>query len=152
MEKIEKSKEKWREKTSIKGGEGRKWRLGKRAFSSCSGAHCYWNCVSSAPNKWQRRKHHVAGSCDAGDGWSFTKRSLSASRCLVAKSRPTPLWPDRLYLTRLPLPWDFPARTLEWVIVSFSRWSPQPRGQTHVSYMTCRFFTAEPPGKPVSMS
>ena len=152
MEKIEKIKEKWREKMSVKGGEGRKWRLGKCAFSSSSWAHCYWNRVSSAPNKWQRRKHHVAGSYDAGDGWSFTKRSLSASCCLVAKSCLTPLWPDRLYLTRLPLPWDFPARTLEWVIVPFSRWSPQPRGQIHVSCMTCRFFTAEPPGKPFSTS
>ena len=36
-------------------------------------------------------KPHVAASWDAGDGWSFTKRSLSASCCLVAKSCLTPL-------------------------------------------------------------
>ena len=43
------------------------------------------------------------------------------------------------------------AGTLEWVAVSFSRGSSQPRGQTHVSCVSCNagsFFTTEPPGKP----
>ena len=42
----------------------------------------------------------------------------------------------------------FQARILEWVAISFSRGSFQPRNQTHVSCLAGRFFTTEPPGKP----
>ena len=35
----------------------------------------------------------------------------------------------------------FQARMLEWVVISFSRWSSQPRDQTQVSRTTGRFFT-----------
>ena len=45
------------------------------------------------------------------------------------------------------------ARILEWVAISFSTGSSQPRDQTHVSCVSCsagRFFTTEPPGKPVA--
>ena len=31
------------------------------------------------------------------------------------------------------------ARTLEWVAISFSRGSSQPRGQTHISCLSCRW-------------
>ena len=43
------------------------------------------------------------------------------------------------------------ARIVEWVAISFSRESSQPRDETHVSCITCitgRFFTPEPPGSP----
>ena len=47
------------------------------------------------------------------------------------------------------------ARILEAVDISFSTESFQPRDQTHVSYMSPavagRFFTTEPPGKPVGL-
>ena len=33
------------------------------------------------------------------------------------------------------------ARILEWVVVSFSRGSPQPRDQTRISFIAGRFFT-----------
>ena len=33
------------------------------------------------------------------------------------------------------------ARILEWVAISFSMESSQPRGQTQVSFIACRFFT-----------
>ena len=39
-------------------------------------------------------------------------------------------------------------RILEWVAISFSRGSSQPRDQTLVSCIRGRFFTANPPGKP----
>jgi len=39
------------------------------------------------------------------------------------------------------------ARILEWVAISFSRGSSQPRDQTHISCIAGEFFTAEPPGK-----
>ena len=41
----------------------------------------------------------------------------------------------------------FQARILEWVAISFSRGSSQPRDQTQVSCIAGRFFTTEPPGK-----
>ena len=37
------------------------------------------------------------------------------------------------------------ARILEWVAISFSRWSSTPRDRTQVSYLACRFFTTAPP-------
>ena len=40
------------------------------------------------------------------------------------------------------------ARILEWVAISFSRWS-QPRDQTHIFCIAGRFFTSEPPGKTI---
>ena len=46
------------------------------------------------------------------------------------------------------------ARILEWVAISFSRGSSQPRDQTHISCISCfadRLFTTEPPGKPMEM-
>ena len=47
----------------------------------------------------------------------------------------------------------FQARILEWVAISSSRGSSQPRDQTHVSFISCiagGFFTAEPSGKPLN--
>ena len=44
----------------------------------------------------------------------------------------------------------FQARILEWVAISFSKGSSQPRDQTHISCVSCiahRFFTTEPSGK-----
>ena len=44
------------------------------------------------------------------------------------------------------------ARILEWVAIPFSRGSSQPRDRTRVScsfYITGRFFTTEPLGKPI---
>ena len=52
----------------------------------------------------------------------------------------------------------FPARTLEWVAISFSRGSSWPRDSTcisctavvsYISYIASRFFTTELPGKPM---
>ena len=40
------------------------------------------------------------------------------------------------------------ARILEWVAISFSRGSSQPRDRTQVSRITDRSLTSEPPGKP----
>ena len=48
----------------------------------------------------------------------------------------------------------FQARILEWVAISYSRGSSQPRDPTCVSYIPCitgRFFTTEPPGKPAHL-
>ena len=41
----------------------------------------------------------------------------------------------------------FQMRILEWIAISFSRGSSQPRGQTWISCIAGRFFTAKPLGK-----
>ena len=41
------------------------------------------------------------------------------------------------------------ARILEWVAISFSRGSSWPRDWAQVSCIAGRFFTTEPPGKPL---
>ena len=46
----------------------------------------------------------------------------------------------------------FQARMLEWVVISCSRGSSQPRDRTHISRIGRRFFTAKLPGKPCSIS
>ena len=47
----------------------------------------------------------------------------------------------------------FQANILEWVAIFFCRGSSWPRGQTHISCVSCIgrqiFFTTEPPGKPI---
>ena len=50
------------------------------------------------------------------------------------------LQPHGLYPTRLLHPWDFQARVLEWVAISFSRGSSQPRDWTWVSRIAGRHF------------
>ena len=40
------------------------------------------------------------------------------------------------------------AKILEWVVISFSRVSSQPRDRTCVSCIAGGFFTTWPPGKP----
>ena len=68
--------------------------------------------------------------------------------CLVAKSCPT-LW-DTMDC-RPPgssVHGSSQARIMEWVAISFSRGSSQPRDQTPVSCIADGFFTTEPPGKP----
>ena len=40
------------------------------------------------------------------------------------------------------------ARILEWVAMSSSKGSSQPRDKTQTSHIACRFFTAESQGKP----
>ena len=51
------------------------------------------------------------------------------------------VWPHRRQSTRLPVPGILQARTLEWVVISFSRGSSWPRDQTQVSYIAGGFFT-----------
>ena len=41
------------------------------------------------------------------------------------------------------------AKILEWVAISFSWGSSQPRDRTHISFIASGFFTSEPPGNPL---
>ena len=42
----------------------------------------------------------------------------------------------------------FQASILEWVAISSSRGSSQPRDPTQISWLGGRFFNTDPPGKP----
>ena len=64
--------------------------------------------------------------------------------CLVTKSCPTlcnPMDPSVHGISQVGI--------LEWVAISLSRRCSQPRDQTHISCIAGRFFTTEPPGKPI---
>ena len=50
---------------------------------------------------------------------------------------------------RLLCPWDFQGKNTEMGWISFSRWSSWPRDPSHVFFLAGRFFTIEPPGKPL---
>ena len=63
----------------------------------------------------------------------------------ISQSSPT-LWdPMDCSLPDSSIPGIFQARTLEWVAISFSRGSSQPKDQTQVSHFADR--PSEPPGK-----
>ena len=55
--------------------------------------------------------------------------------------------PYGLQLTRLLCPWDFQARTLEWVPIPFSKGSSWPQDQSCVSCTACGFLPSEPAWK-----
>ena len=67
---------------------------------------------------------------------------------LVTQSCPTLCDPVGCSLPGFSVHRILQARILEWVAISFSRASSQPRDQTQVSCIACRFFTSETPGKP----
>ena len=73
-----------------------------------------------------------------------TEISVSVSHSVVTNS----LQHYGLQPTRLLSPWNLQTRMLEWVTITFSRGSSQPRDQTWGSCIAGRFFTTEPPRKP----
>jgi len=69
--------------------------------------------------------------------------------CSVAQSLSlTLVQPHRLQPARLLCSWDSPGENMEWVAISSSRASSQPRDWTHVSCIAGRFFPTEPQGNP----
>ena len=85
---------------------------------------------SSQPRDWTQV------SCITGRSPSYISymnvKSLSRVRLFAT------LW---IVTTRLLHPWDFQARILEWVAISFSRGSSWPRDWTHISRIAGRHFT-----------
>ena len=76
----------------------------------------------------------------------FYGRSLFAGRlrwwwCLVSRSCPTLLHPMDCSLPGFSVHGILQARILEWVVISFSGASSQPRTRTQVSCIAGRFFT-----------
>jgi len=73
--------------------------------------------------------------------------------CSVAQLCPTLCKPMDCSLPGSSIHGILPARTLEWVAISYSRRSSQLKDQTHISYISCitgGVFTAEWPGKSAS--
>ena len=67
----------------------------------------------------------------------FALSSVQFSRSVVSDS----LWPHGLEPTSLLCPWDFSRpRILEWVAISSSRESSQPRDQTRISCIVMQIF------------
>ena len=80
---------------------------------------------------------------------SHHKHSLEM--CLHDQSCPTVCSPMDCSLLGSPVYEVFPARIQEWIAISSSRRSSQPRDQTQypaAPALAGRFFTTEPPGKP----
>ena len=88
---------------------------------------------------------HWSTRTQQGGGWGGdVLKSVSCS--LVSDSlQPTDCSPPGSSVHGI-----FEARMREWVAISSSRGSSQPRGQTCISFLAGRFFTLEPPGKPSS--
>ena len=66
----------------------------------------------------------------------------------VAQFCPTLYDPMGCSLPGSPVHGIFQARVLEWVAISFSRGSSQPRGRTHDSHIAGGFFISRATGKP----
>ena len=69
---------------------------------------------------------------------------------VVNKSCPVLLWPSWTVAHQAPLHGTSEARILEWVAIYFSRGYSWPRDRTCISCTAGRFFTTEPPGKPLT--
>ena len=80
--------------------------------------------------------------CD-GHGLPWKENRLSAGRSLasVAQLCLTLCDPMDCSLPGSSVHGIFQARILEWVAISYSRWSSQPRDRTRVSCTACRLFT-----------
>ena len=86
-----------------------------------------------------------------GSRWWLGDSPRVISGCMyvfVAQSCPTLCDPVECSLQGSSFRGIFQARILEWVAISFSRGSSQPRDRTWVSRFAGRFFTNEPLGKP----
>ena len=71
--------------------------------------------------------------------------------CLVAKSCLTLCNPMDYSLPCSSVHGISQARILEWVAISSSSGSSQPRDRTHISCLAGKFFTTESPQKPMSV-
>ena len=103
--------------------------------------------------KATRAKTHILGSCNSLPFVlqfnHFSKIYYISCCCLVTKSCLTLCYPMDCSLPGSSVHGISQARVLEWVAISFSKGSFQPRDQTLISCLAGRFFTTESPGKPI---
>ena len=107
---------------------------------------------------WIHKWRHLCGSPEIS-GRGFTDGENAQRHCYYAvesmKVLVARLCPALCDLMDYSLPGSsvygiLQTRILEWVAIPFSRRSSRPRDQTQVSCNTGRFFTTEPPRKPLS--
>ena len=79
---------------------------------------------------------------------AMPKTAQSESESEVAQSCPTLCNPMDCSLSGSSVHGIFQARVLEWIAISFSRGSSQPRNRTWVSALQADALPSEPPGKP----
>ena len=91
-----------------------------------------WPC---APERQKQRLEHLTNN--RLNKCRFKPCGAGLSRSVVSSLRPCQLEPTRLLVYGI-----LQARILEWVAMSSSRGSPQPRDLTQVSWTAGRFFTS----------
>ena len=101
----------------------------------------------TGPMRWPKQDwQHHGGLGDGHTEWRTSDRERHQKYHLSC------LWLHGLQPTRLLCLWDFSGKNTEGIAIPFSRSSSQPGGQTHVCKspaLAGRFFTADPPGKPM---
>ena len=118
----------------------KQWGRLERGFGPWVGSWSRW------PGNHPNSQDSVSSDCWIQNHNEIMYREQGNSRLLWTWSRSVvsdSLGPHGLQPTRFLCPWDFPARILEWVAISFSRRSSRPRDQTQVSRVVGRRFTRE---------
>ena len=106
-----------------------------------------WRCTHRRPVSESRYVSLVIFTISSRSGDDSSLRHMLSCCCLVAQSCLTLC--DSMDCSPLgsSVHGILQIRILEWTVISFSRGSSPPRGQTHVSCIAGRFFTNEPLGK-----
>ena len=102
-----------------------------------------WRAVGHCWSRWPHSLSDSQGNPSAGLAEIITPSSV----CMHAQPRPTLCGPMDYSPPGSFVHGISQARILEWVDVSSSRGSSQPRDWTHVSCIAGTFFTTKPPGK-----
>ena len=122
----------------------KQWGRLERGFGPWVGSWSRW------PGNHPNSQDSVSSDCWIQNHNEIMYREQGNSRLLWTWSRSVvsdSLGPHGLQPTRFLCPWDFPARILEWVAISFSRRSFRPRDWTWVSHIVGRRFTIWATGK-----
>ena len=100
--------------------------------------------MEECPSKQHRTQSHVWRQ----QWWvAYEQAKYGDECCSVVKFCPTLCSPMDCSLLCSSVHGISQARILEWVAISFSKASSQPRDQTQISCLEDGFFTTEPPGK-----
>ena len=115
---------------SLKPASKQKSRLGHGSQNGLLALHKHWDCLQTTPQKPAEPPIQIICCC-----------------CyLVAKFSPTLCDPMDCSPPGSTVHGISQARILEWVAISFSKGSSQPRDQTCISFIAGRFFSIEPQG------
>ena len=91
--------------------------------------------------QWLNHHHHHTVVVEKLQGSWATRKIVAVKWSEVTQSCPTLSDPMDCSLPGSSVHGIFQARVLEWVVISFSRGSSQPRDRTQVSCIACRRFT-----------